>query len=389
MHLITQIIVLFAILIGNSIQNELMESKITNDGYKTEFHTVKTSDGYFLQLVRIQNDEKLPENAPVMLLMHGLFQSSGVWICQNDTKNSLAYQLRDAGNDVWLGNVRGTTLSQKHDKWDKDQNAHEFWDYTMHEIGTIDLPDMIDYILKVTKQGKLNYVGYSMGGTNFFILTSMIPEYNEKISNAYLIAPAVFLGNAQSELMHQIANNAELIQADWELWGVHRLGFTPDLFTLTMNAICGQSRFMQEICKSTVLRVIGQENDETDMNNLAETRKYYTDMASTQQILQYFQMINSGKFWPLDFKNEKKNIYKYGVPTPTDYDLSQVKVPITVFYGTADGLVSPKDAEILKEKVSTIKNEFMLEKWNHLDMVLGKNVRTAIHDRIIEDLNSK
>lgn len=28
----------------------------------------------------------------------------------------------------------------------------------------------------------------------------------------------------------------------------------------------------------------------------------------------------------------------------------------------------------------------MLENWNHLDMVLGKNVRTSIHNVILEDL---
>lgn len=174
-----------------------------------------------------------------------------------------------------------------------------------------------------------------------------------------------------------------------------------------MTAICGQSRFMTEVCKTTVLRVVGAERGETDMDNLAETRKYYTDMVSTQQILQYFEMINTGKFSPLNYDVEQKNMLKYGVSPPTEYDLTQVKVPITIFYGSADGLVSPKvrfscfiyngnqsslkfiqDAEILKEKVSTIKNQYMLENWNHLDMVLGKNVRTAIHDRILEDLNS-
>lgn len=99
---------------------------------------------------------------------------------------------------------------------------------------------------------------------------------------------------------------------------------------------------MQEVCKMTVLRVIGSEHGETDMDNLAEARKYYTDMVSTQQILQYFEMLNTGKFSPLNYDDEEKNKLKYGVTPPSEYDLTQVKVPITIFYGSADALVSPK-----------------------------------------------
>lgn len=100
---------------------------------------------------------------------------------------------------------------------------------------------------------------------------------------------------------------------------------------------------MQEICKATVLRVIGAEYGEMDMDNLAQARKYYTDLVSTQQALQYFEMINSGKFVPLNYdNNEAKNSRKYGVHPPVEYDLSQVKTPITIFYGVSDGLISLK-----------------------------------------------
>lgn len=99
---------------------------------------------------------------------------------------------------------------------------------------------------------------------------------------------------------------------------------------------------MREVCKTTILRIIGQEYGETDLDTLTETRKYYTDMVSTQQVLQYFQMINTGKFAPLNYDYEEKNKQKYGVSPPNDYDLAKVKVPLTIFYGSADALVSPK-----------------------------------------------
>lgn len=59
-----------------------------------------------------------------------------------------------------------------------------------HEIATIDLPTMIDYILGYTKQKSLYYVGHSMGTTVLFILLSTKPEYNAKIKLGICLAPS-------------------------------------------------------------------------------------------------------------------------------------------------------------------------------------------------------
>lgn len=61
-------------------------------------------------------------------------------------------------------------------------------------MGIYDLPVMIDKILEVTGRSKTFYVGYSQGSTEFFVLTSMFPEYNDKIELMVGLAPAVFTG---------------------------------------------------------------------------------------------------------------------------------------------------------------------------------------------------
>ncbi|EZA59732.1 Lipase [Ooceraea biroi] len=58
-----------------------------------------------------------------------------------------------------------------------------------HEMGTMDLPTMLDYVLNYTQQESLNYIGYSMGTTSLFILLSTKPEYNAKIRLAICLAP--------------------------------------------------------------------------------------------------------------------------------------------------------------------------------------------------------
>lgn len=150
--------------------------------------------------------------APVILIMHGLFGCAGMFVAHNSKENILPYILLNAGYDVWLGNARGTSTCQKHKNLDIEKDAIHFWNYTMDEIGKNDMPATIDYILEVTKQDSLNYIGYSMGGTVFFIMLSTLPEYNKKISRAYLIAPAVYMKNMDNLTLRNVANNIGLIE---------------------------------------------------------------------------------------------------------------------------------------------------------------------------------
>jgi len=59
-----------------------------------------------------------------------------------------AFLLADEGYDVWLGNARGNSWSRQHVNLTTEDNA--FWDFSFHEIGTRDLPAIIDYVLEQT-----------------------------------------------------------------------------------------------------------------------------------------------------------------------------------------------------------------------------------------------
>lgn len=104
-----------------------------------------------------------------------------------------AYLLSDNGYDVWLGNSRGTDQSQRHKHL--SATSDEYWDFSFHEIGFFDVRAMIDFTLKKTKSPKLFYVGHSQGATAILVLLSMLPEYNQKILQAHLMAPASFMKN--------------------------------------------------------------------------------------------------------------------------------------------------------------------------------------------------
>lgn len=153
-----------------------------------EEHFVNTPDGYILKVFRIPGSEYNPPRPgkKVAFIQHGLLCSSADWVVLGPGK-AIAYMLVEAGYDVWLGNARGNTNSRKHLYLSPESQA--FWDFSWHEIGQIDLPAMIDYVLLQTGEPKLHYIGHSQGTTSFFVMGSLRKEMNAKIYSMHALAP--------------------------------------------------------------------------------------------------------------------------------------------------------------------------------------------------------
>jgi len=64
---------------------------------------------------------------------------------------------------------------------------------------------MIDHILKTTGQEKLFYLGHSQGTTNFFVMATEVPEYQNKIQAMFAMAPVAYCGRISSALMQLLA----------------------------------------------------------------------------------------------------------------------------------------------------------------------------------------
>jgi len=95
-------------------------------------------------------------------MMHSSNWSMHQWV-SNDPEKSNAFILSDAGYDVWMGNNRGSPFSLGHVEYKKDQV--EYWQWYQEELGTIDIPTFLDYILDKTGLEDLTYIGHSQGTT--------------------------------------------------------------------------------------------------------------------------------------------------------------------------------------------------------------------------------
>lgn len=165
-------------------------------GYTFEEHVILTKDGYLLGLHRLslkRGEQRgrmgISTGKPVVYLHHGLLMNSEVWICLTSAQRCLPFVLVEMGFDVWLGNNRGNKYSKK--SIHHDPNSAKFWNYSIDDFAWHDIPDSIEYILGVTKEESLSYVGFSQGTAQAFAALSIHPQLNERINVFIALAPAM------------------------------------------------------------------------------------------------------------------------------------------------------------------------------------------------------
>ena len=139
--------------------------ELANDqGFAVESYQVTTNDGYILGLYRIPGriGEQNGSAKPPVLMMHGLGSCMMSWFF-NAPSVAPGFVMARKGYDVWLGNNRGNHFSDRHTYLRTDRK--EYWDFDWEQMGTHDLPALIDFILDKTGYSQISYIGHSEGTT--------------------------------------------------------------------------------------------------------------------------------------------------------------------------------------------------------------------------------
>lgn len=231
-------------------------------GYPAETHEVTTEDGYILTLYRIPHGISNPLERgpkPVIFLMHGLFASSTCFLF-NGPKSSLAFLLAEQGYDVWLVNARGTTYSKKHISFDASDDKGDFWNFSWHEIGVYDVPTSIDYVLDVTKQENLIYIGHSQGTTSFYVMASEFPEYNEKVKLAVSLAPVAFMTNIPNSASKELAKNIKVLELLGNAIEFYEVLPQLEIFSVIVEKFCAEGATTQQKCIEIFKSVMGSSD---------------------------------------------------------------------------------------------------------------------------------
>lgn len=355
-------------------------------GYLTEEHIVQTGDGYLLGLHRLpcrKGEEHLRVNQgagsvqkKVVYLHHGLLMSSEVWVCLTEETRSLAFQLVEQGYDVWLGNNRGNKYSKKSVKHSPISN--EFWSFSIDEFALYDVPDSIGYILEVTGQPSLSYIGFSQGSAQAFAALSIHPYLNQKIDVFVALAPAM----APARLSNPTVDS--LMKA------------SPDFLYLLFGrrSILSSTTMWQTILYPPLYTRIIDMSLSSLFNwkckNISRYQKLaaYTHLfsfTSTKSIVHWFQIIRNKTFQFFD--DEIRVPFSVGAShrfyKPAKYPTRNIRTPIVLLYGGSDSLV---DIDVMLQRLprGTVAKSF--PKYEHLDFLWAADVDQLVFSHVFDAL---
>ncbi|EFN72560.1 Lipase 3 [Camponotus floridanus] len=361
-----------------------------------------TEDGYLLTLHRIPGGN----NSLPVLLQHGLLCSSADWvvlgkgkalgIIVNQFLNSNMYHktviislnsiVKMLKNSYYiyiyrLGNVRGNIYSKAHIFLSPKNSS--FWNFSFHEMGIYDLPAMITFITNMRSQPLHTYIGHSMGATSFFIMASERPKIARMVQMMVGLAPAVLVNHLQSPVQHLLPFKNE-IKRVMQLF-FHDEFLQSDFVRFLLKKICQRNISLGEICSNFMFMIWGDDREQFNNTLLPVILNHFPTSISVKTLLHYSQIADSGKFRKYEY-SRVKNLLIYNSMNPPNYDLSNITIPVALFYANNDWLISTKGVKRLYHLLPNVVDMYEVpwSKFNHMDFIWAKDASKLVYDRILK-----
>ena len=244
------------------------EQIVSQNGFAFEEHSVTTPDFYTLKVFRIpgSNTSHQVRGKPVVFLQHGLLDSADAWVMH---KPSLApaFVLAKAGYDVWLGNSRGNKYSHSSSV---QMETKDFWNIGYENMGDGDITTEIEYVLKVTKQEKLAYIGHSQGTSQMYWALSHNEEFFAKRVSVFIaLGPVMRLDHCRSDLIKTFAQYRQSIVDTCNFLGLYEFFPANWLSTGSMRMICG---IVPQLCQQSLYLI---SDEDTSLLDEARSQVYF------------------------------------------------------------------------------------------------------------------
>ncbi|XP_042314718.1 lipase member M-like [Sceloporus undulatus] len=344
--------------------------------YPSEVYEALTEDGYLLTMNRIPyGKEGKCGSRPAVLLIPGLIMESSPWV-SNLPNNSLAFILADAGYDVWLGNVRGTTWSRRHQNLSISQQ--EFWNFSFHEMGLYDLPAMINVIQQTTGQKQIYYVGHSQGATLGFLAFSLRPEVAAKIKLFFVFAPAYTLHNSKGPVIRLLFFPDTILKI---IFGTKEFSLLNTSMRKQIAKICSYQP-IQKLCAQALFLISGFDENSLNVSRVDVYTAHFPDFTSVKNILHFGQSAKTGKFRYFDYGCKNKE--KYNQTSPPFYNIEAMTVPTAVWIGANDWVSRPKDNAELVPRITNLIHFKRFSDWNHWDFLWGLDAPQRLYAEVID-----
>jgi pimeloyl-ACP methyl ester carboxylesterase len=349
-------------------------------GYPEEEHRVITQDGFILSIQRITGPRHscgTPNaNKPVVLLQHGLLDSSAAWVILDPPEQSLGFILADMGYDVWLSNVRGNVYSTAHVALQPSQP--EFWAWSWDEMAKYDIPAFIGYILNVTGKQQLTYIGHSQGTIVGFAAFED-QKIASKVDLFIALAPVAWVYHSSSTLLNSLA--AFDVSSLFILLGFHDFAPTTKFMQNLLPLAC---KLLPSLCDDLLGMLCGWDTTNINNTRLPVLVSHMPSGTSVQNIIHWSQLERHDKFQKFDFGDFNENVRRYGTGFPPEYDLSLVRLPVAIFFGDRDDLSDPTDVKRLLNALHHVVHVHEEPTYSHVDFTWGKNAHYKVYPVVLK-----
>eukprot|EP00747_Dinoflagellata_sp_TGD_P081390 gnl/TRDRNA2_/TRDRNA2_161283_c1_seq3.p1 gnl/TRDRNA2_/TRDRNA2_161283_c1~~gnl/TRDRNA2_/TRDRNA2_161283_c1_seq3.p1 ORF type:complete len:448 (+),score=45.98 gnl/TRDRNA2_/TRDRNA2_161283_c1_seq3:73-1416(+) len=324
-----------------------------------ETHNITTSRGYHLCNHRLPNEGGKP-----VFLMHPTGASSATWFLPR--RQSVPAILHDHGYDVWLGNLRGNYYSQGHRSL--SMSDPDFWDWTIIDAGAEDLPEILEYILMVTKHSSISYVGSSIGTTMLWgaLARPESSSYVNPIINLNVAFAPVLCGFAVPGLLKYMRHDTLLEMAAGQSEGPHNMntqqkvkaGLRKQTFEEHWLEKLFNTTTMSHLVESAVGYIAGHIAGTSDLDLTCETACFW-DFAGAEDGLSSKMYVHAAQqlrynttMHEYDY-GELGNLVAYSQPTAPIVNLSNARVPTALFFAKNDQIIGdPRNFEIVRKSLA-------------------------------------
>jgi len=350
---------------------------ITGFGYPCEEYEAYTSDGWVLKIQRIP---PLKSPAPVVFFQHGLLDSAA-GICLNGPPESLPFILHDHGYDVFLGNNRGNKVSVQNLYYNDTQP--QYWNFSFDEMGSIDLPTQLNYVLNLTNANTISYIGHSEGTTQAFIgFTNQ--NLTSRVNVFIALAPIIMVGNTGSLLLRDMSDAyLDVIAMDA---GIMKFEFTDQ-----------EQEYLMKECAADIpacylgLELLFGPSNHINTTALPADTFYFPAATSMKNMAHWFQWVRSGKYCMYDY-GPQGNMIQYGQKEPPNYNVQDIpkNFPIVLMSGGNDYLGDPADVASLTAQLNTAGRlppmQFFLPTYAHADFILAFDAMNYLYPEVLNVL---
>lgn len=73
----------------------------------------------------------------------------------------------------------------------------------------------------------------------------------------------------------------------------------------------------------------------------------------------------------------------YGTSRPKTYDLSDVTIPVHIFYSETDAVINSKDVEWLATQLGNVQSLDVVPEFSHVDFLWAANADEVLYDDVL------